>query len=388
VDRSRVLRSRALRVSAERVFELARHLTERDRAMAFALYEHQLLTTDQLTLLFFSSKRRAQDRLRFLYDNRVVDRFYPPRPYGFGKPQAHWLLDEGGAILVAASLELERKQLGWQRRDDWGSYPQLLHRLEVNRFVTDLIAATLTDGSLAVSEWWGGRSAAARLSDRDRNSRPIPDTGFFLERPGGPIECYLEWDRGTETLARLSEKVRRYRRAQVRAPEERGTVNVLFVVPTGRRRSALVDALAADDERCRKAGEGWFRGTWSYAAALQPELAAGGPLASVWHPLSDPAQRMCLFELPVRTDLAPADLSRGLGRRWCKERPDFWQALSPLGVVTVAKPVAAPTAAQAAPEAAAVAVAPSTPIERMREQLLVEARRDIEAVSTSRGGGQ
>jgi hypothetical protein len=54
----------------------------------------------------------------------------------------------------------------------------------------------------------------------------------------------------------------------------------------------------------------------------------------------------------------------------------------------VAKPVAAPTAAQAAPEAAAVAVAPSTPIERMREQLLVEARRDIEAVSTSRGGGQ
>jgi hypothetical protein len=33
-----------LRVSAERVFELARHLTERDRAIALALYEHQLLT--------------------------------------------------------------------------------------------------------------------------------------------------------------------------------------------------------------------------------------------------------------------------------------------------------------------------------------------------------
>jgi hypothetical protein len=95
-DRSRVLRSRALRVSAERVFELARHLTERDRAIALALYEHQLLTTDQLTLLFFSSRRRAQDRLRFLYEERVLDRFYPPRPYGLGKPQAHWLLDEAG----------------------------------------------------------------------------------------------------------------------------------------------------------------------------------------------------------------------------------------------------------------------------------------------------
>jgi hypothetical protein len=73
-----------VRVSGERVFELARHLTERDRAIARSLYEHQLLTTDQLTLLFFSSKRRAQDRMRFLYDERVLDRFYPPRPYGLG----------------------------------------------------------------------------------------------------------------------------------------------------------------------------------------------------------------------------------------------------------------------------------------------------------------
>ncbi len=202
-NRSRVMRSRALRMSAERVFELARHLTERDRAIALALYEHQLLTTDQLTLLFFSSKRRAQDRLRFLYEGRVLDRFYPPRPYGLGKPQAHWLLDEAGAILVAASLGLERKRLGWQRRDDWGSHPQLVHRLEANRFVTDLIAAALADGSLGLSEWWGSRTAASRLCESAEHGRPIPDGGFFLEVAVGPIECYLEWDRGTETLAVL-----------------------------------------------------------------------------------------------------------------------------------------------------------------------------------------
>ncbi len=111
-------------MSAERVFELARHLTERDREIALVLYEQQVLTTDQLQLLFFSSRRRAQDRLLFLYRHRVVDRFYPPLPLGAGKAQAHWLLDEAGAILVAAMLGLERKQLGWRRRDDWGSHPQ------------------------------------------------------------------------------------------------------------------------------------------------------------------------------------------------------------------------------------------------------------------------
>jgi hypothetical protein len=91
-----------VRVSVERVFELARHLTERDREIALRLYDQQVLTTDQLTLLYFSSKRRAQDRLLFLYRHRVLDRFYPPTRFGTGKPQAHWLLDEAGAMLVAA----------------------------------------------------------------------------------------------------------------------------------------------------------------------------------------------------------------------------------------------------------------------------------------------
>src|SRR5215218_2829196 len=113
---------RPLRVSAERLFELARHLTERDREVALHLYRHRVLMTDQLQLLFFSSRRRAQDRLLFLYRNRVLDRFYPARPFGSGKPEALWLLDEAGAILVAAMHDLERKQLGWQRRDDWGAH--------------------------------------------------------------------------------------------------------------------------------------------------------------------------------------------------------------------------------------------------------------------------
>jgi hypothetical protein len=80
----------------------------------------------------------------------VLDRFYPPSRFGAGKPQAHWLLDEAGAHLVAALLGVERKRLGWQRRDDWGSHRQLVHRLEANRFVTDLIAAALVDATLAV----------------------------------------------------------------------------------------------------------------------------------------------------------------------------------------------------------------------------------------------
>ena len=77
--------SRARRIGADRVFELTRHLTERDREVALCVYNQQVLTTDQLSLLFFSSTRRAQDRLLFLYRQRVLDRFFPPSRFGAGK---------------------------------------------------------------------------------------------------------------------------------------------------------------------------------------------------------------------------------------------------------------------------------------------------------------
>src|ERR671934_1549491 len=114
---------RRLVVSADRVFELARHLTERDREIAFCLYSHQVLTTDQVQLLFFSSQRRAQDRLLFLYRHRVIDRFYPPSPFRAGKPQAHWLLDEAGALLFCAMVGGGGQQLGRGPPGDWGSPP-------------------------------------------------------------------------------------------------------------------------------------------------------------------------------------------------------------------------------------------------------------------------
>jgi Replication-relaxation len=364
------------RVTAERVFELARHLTERDREIALALYEHQLLTTEQLTLLFFSSKRRAQDRLRFLYEQRVLDRFHPPRPYGLGKPQAHWLLDEAGATLVSASLGMERKELGWQRRDDWASHPQLLHRLEANRFVTELIATTLAETSLGVSEWWGSRSARPRLQSSTQGT-PIPDGGFFLETAAGPIECYLEWDRGTETLERLTHKLKRYWHAEIHFNPERGPVNVLFVVPTERRLRTLAAAVAAEEKRRREKPGNWFTPSWPLWAALTRQLAAQGPLAAIWRSLRDPNQHARLAELAARTQLASIDVRRCLGRRWRKEQPDFWQKLSPLGVAARTEALAERAEPQTPAPGAPTAVG------HMRAQLLAEARQVAEAATVA-----
>jgi hypothetical protein len=319
--------SRARRIGADRVFELARHLTERDREVALCLYDQQLLTTDQLMLLFFSSKRRAQDRLLFLYRQRVLDRFYPPSRFDAGKPQAHWLLDEAGAHLVAASLDLDRRHLDWQRRDDWASHPQLAHRLEVNRFVTDLIAATLADPALGVVAWFGPRQAAGRLGERMRGT-VRPDAELILATARGPVDLLVEWDRGTETLDRLDEKLRRYRTAERKLDwDDDGPRSVLFVLP-GRRRLDNLRALCAEIDR---------DGSWPIVATTAGELRAAGALAPIWQRLDvgEPPRR--LTELPVRRDLCNVDSALALGRCWRHDAPGFWERLSPLGRVPAAE---------------------------------------------------
>jgi hypothetical protein len=309
------------------VFELARHLTERDREVALCLYDQQVLTTDQVTLLFFSSKRRAQARLLFLYRQRVLDRFYPASRFGAGKPQAHWLLDETGAHLVAAGLDLDRRQLGWQRRHDWRSHPQLAHRLAVNQFVTGLVAATLADAGWGVMLWYGPREATARLGDRLHG--PVrPDAELLVVTPAGAVGLLLEVDRGTETLDRLEEKLRRYRIAErKRGYDDQEPRSILFVVP-GRRRLHHLRQLCDHLDR---------EGDWPILATTAPELQSAGPLGPIWDRLDLDRGRYALSDLPVRRDLHGLDPALALGRRWRHDQPGFWERLSPLARPSAAR---------------------------------------------------
>jgi hypothetical protein len=162
------------------------------------------------------------------------------------------LLDEL-ANLVAGRMGVERKRLGWQRRDDWASHPQLAHQLETNRFVTDLIAATLDTADLGVAVWWSSAGAAGRVNDKLMRRSLVPDSTFLLATAAGPVECMLELDRGTETTARLAEKLILYRTAESRLDHRRRRpCSVLFAVPGPGRVETLHNAfriLAAERDK-------------------------------------------------------------------------------------------------------------------------------------------
>jgi Replication-relaxation len=224
-----------------------------------------------------STARRSTSANAFL-------RFALPGFRGGRDQPAHWLLDEAGAQLVAAILGVERKRLGWQRRDDWGSHRQLAHRLEVNRFVTALIAATLTDHTLAVRAWSGPRAASERLDQRVR-----PDARLLLQTAiGTAIECLIEWDRATEPGERLAEKLARYRVAERKLRyHDREPRSILFIVPGEGRLETLRRLPARSPGGAHRTG-----GRWQILATTMPTLRREGARAHL--AIHRPTQRTAL----------------------------------------------------------------------------------------------
>jgi len=230
------------RIGAAAIAALASRLTERDRLVALACYEHRVLTTEQLRRLHFGSSRRAAQRLAELYELRVLDRFRPPRQPNEGSAPYHWLLDEAGAHIAAEALGVERSELRWRRQGAIAiaSSAKLAHQLEVNEFFTRLAdEARLGGGRLA--EWWGERRCLAALS-----GQAAPDGyGKLLLTGRRPASFLLELDRSTEDHSRLRQKARRYQKALPRSILADEQPLLLIPVPTLARRDNAAAQLTA-----------------------------------------------------------------------------------------------------------------------------------------------
>jgi hypothetical protein len=72
-----------------------------------------------------------------------------------------------------------------------------------------------------------------------------PDAGIILDVSAGPIECFLEWDRATETQERLQEKIEHYQIAEAKLHDATQVCSVLFVVPGQGRLTTLRRAYMA-----------------------------------------------------------------------------------------------------------------------------------------------
>ena len=148
-------------------------LTDRDRRILHLVSDHRVLTTEQLTVLEFGSRTRAQHRLQELHELDVLWRFRFPRAAAGSYPW-RYALGYTGARLIAAQKAVRPPRPGehHQHLERLVESPKLRHQLGVNDFFVTLAGYARSrgwprpnqpDGSGLVT-WWSETQAASLYS--------------------------------------------------------------------------------------------------------------------------------------------------------------------------------------------------------------------------------
>ncbi|MDT0307223.1 replication-relaxation family protein [Streptomyces sp. DSM 44917] len=226
-------------VSGPHLAQLAGRLTARDRWLARILYEHKVLTAHQIARIGWPSVRAANKRLIQLYRWRVADRFQPFT--ATGSAPLHYVLDIAGAAILAAEDGLNPRALPWRHHTALGIAHSLHlpHTTGINGLFTTLIARARRPGSPErLTAWWSETRCARHFGDIVR-----PDAyGRWHDQRTGTTEWFLEYDRGTETLEKLANKLRHYHQL---ARATGVTTPVLIWLPSAQREAGARTALAA-----------------------------------------------------------------------------------------------------------------------------------------------
>ena len=256
----------------DRLLDLAGRITERDRTICRLLYEHRVLTTPQLKEVAFTSLRKAQERLSFLHAFEVVDRFQSRSWSGSGP--FHFTLGRAGAEVIAAEDGVTVAELDWRKRlQTLATSIQLVHLVGCNGVFTSLIATARETPGASLEEWWSSRRCKAAWGVAVR-----PDGyGVYVE---GDVHLpfLLEYDTGSETLARLEGKLPGYA-ALTRAVDHPTWLCFAFLTP-GREASARRVLIHPEVPVA--------------TAAISPDSAPGGP---VWLAIGDAGARLRLVDL-------------------------------------------------------------------------------------------
>lgn len=266
-----------------RLGALANRLTERDRRLCELVWEHLVLTTLQCQELEFRSANAAQHRLLELARMEVLDRFRPAVVVGVGSTEWHYVLGPMGAAVLAARHQTTVRKLGYRREDALGiaHSPRLAHTVGVNGFFTALVAHARRHKGAALRTWWSERRC------RERWGQIVRPDGYGQWQVGARrVDFFVEYDRGTEGMDRLVEKIADG--YEVLAEASGIATPVLFWLPDPRREDAFYRHIQRE------------LGTPEVPVATA--TSSYHPAAEVWRLLPDRDRRCSLVELPTPVD--------------------------------------------------------------------------------------
>lgn len=190
-------------------------LTERDLDILQAVYEYEILSTQQLQTLFFPSSQTAYARLSLLYHHGLLERRFLGLYADKMNTPLLYVLDKRGADALQAQRGVE---VTWRKRNRHVTITFLEHALAINQVRVAIAKACQLREGFELIHWRGENELKAdyeRVTIETEMGRKvsislIPDSYFVLQTPNGVAHFFLEVDRGTETVKRFKTKIEAY----------------------------------------------------------------------------------------------------------------------------------------------------------------------------------
>lgn len=198
-------------------------LTERDERIIARCWEDKLLRTSDLHTLFFGARARAVHRLRILYSNHYLDRYFTPMsiPYR-GSTEALYTVGAKGNSIVSLRLGQDPNYVGLKRREFKARMesPSFLfsfrHLQTVNRTRICFEQAFGASDDWRLVQWTPERLLEDQFTINEdgqiRRAKIRPD-GFlqYQHHPTGKTySAFVEADLGTMSQKQILAKVERY----------------------------------------------------------------------------------------------------------------------------------------------------------------------------------
>jgi hypothetical protein len=269
------------RPSQTQLNRLHRSLNQRDLLILQALYDYRYLNTLQVKELFFPSLRSCQMRLQSLKHLGLIYRWKVIETPGVRRRHSLLLTSARGARVLADWHGDDPRDYVGRSHDARDHCWHATHDLEANQFFVAMITQSRESEDEGLLIWYGEEHVRAERRQTGREYKwpvPTPDgCGVYLAA-AGRILFDLEWDRATESLARLRQKIgsyvgyfEHYRDAELH--------HVLFVVPTDDREDNLQYTIWRERPRF---GHDTCCSFWTTTAN---RLRTWGPLGAIWLPV-------------------------------------------------------------------------------------------------------
>ncbi len=222
-------------------------VTDRDKDILSRLVDYRILSTEHIYRLCFPSVNRARKRLLQLCQHGYLKRIVKPIRMGEGSSMYLYVLTRKGLALIPDNISPKGKHDTRYRLSTIFAE----HRLRINDFraCLELVVRDSKDTSLLF--WRQGNDLAMRVNVKEKNiikTFPIiPDAFFTLRQNERTFHYFLEIDRGTADLKRISLKCLAYLNLwQEKIAQSRFGIHsfrILYVTTTKRRASNMLELL-------------------------------------------------------------------------------------------------------------------------------------------------